>query len=74
MIGYVLRIYSGKYLIKADNDEQAKTKAQKMLDLMGDIHEITVLYHIREVAKFPAKPFKQEPRGPKELPLYYDNL
>ncbi|MBI2446733.1 MAG: hypothetical protein HYV51_02855 [Parcubacteria group bacterium] len=74
MIGYVLRIYSGKYLIQADNDEQAKIKAQKMLDAMGDIHEVTVLYHIREVAKFPAKPFKQELRDPEELPVYYDNL
>lgn len=74
MVGYVLRIYSGKYLVKADNDEQAKIKAQKMLDAMGDIHEDTALYHIREVAKFPAKPFKQEPKGLNNPPLYYDNL
>ena len=74
MVGYVLKIYSGKYLIKADNDEQAKIEAQRVLDSMGEIHEVTVLYHIREIAKFSAKPFKQELKDFKELPLYYDNL
>jgi len=67
MVGYVLKIYSGKYLIKADNDEQAKIKAQRVLDSMGEIHEVTVLYHIREIAKFSAKPFKQELKDFKEL-------
>ena len=74
MVGYVLKIYSGKYLIPADNDEQAQTEAQKLLDSMGEIHEITVLYHIKEITKFPAKSFKQELKGLNAPPLYYDNL
>ena len=44
MISYVLGIYSGKHLIQADNDEQAKIEAQKVLDSMGDIHEDVILY------------------------------
>jgi len=77
---YFLKIYSEEYLIKVSDDEQvkadeqARTEAQKVLDSMGDLHEDVTLYYIRVVTKFPAKPFKQEPRGPKELPLYYDNL
>ena len=70
---YTLRIYSGEYLIKADNDEQAKTEAQKLLDSMGEIHELTALYHIRVIAKFPAKPFKRELGELKDFNLY-DNL
>ncbi|KKS23447.1 MAG: hypothetical protein UV98_C0041G0005 [Parcubacteria group bacterium GW2011_GWB1_43_6] len=74
MVGYVLKIYSGKYLIPADNDEQAQTEAQKLLDSMGEIHEDVVLCHTRVVKKFPAKPFKQELKGLNAPPLYYDNL
>jgi len=74
MISYVLGIYSGKHLIQADNDEQAKIEAQKVLDLMGEIHENAVLYHIRVVTKFPAKTVQRELKDLKDLPLYYDNL
>jgi len=73
MVGYVLKIYSGKYLIPADNDEQAQTEAQKLLDSMGEIHEDVVLCHTRVIKKFPAKPFKREFKDLKDLPLY-DNL
>lgn len=76
MTGYVLRIYSGKFLIPADNDKQAEIEAKKMLDSMGEIHEDAVLYHNRVVTKFPAKPMSRELRDLKDLPLYdnyYDN-
>lgn len=76
MTGYVLRIYSGKFLVQADNDDQAKIEAKKMLDSMGAIHEDVVLYYTRVVTKFPAKPMPRELRDLKDLNLYdnnYDN-
>ncbi len=68
--GYFLRIYSGRFSIQADNDEQAKIEAKKMLDSMGAIHDDVVLYHTRVLTKFPAKPIQRELRDLKDLPLY----
>lgn len=70
MTGYFLQIYSGKFAVRADNDEQANIEAKKILDSMGAIHEDVVLYHTRAVTKFPAKPTPRELRDLKDLNLY----
>lgn len=72
MGGYVLKIYSGEYLIPADNDEQAEIEAKKVLDSIGELRESAVLCHTRVVTKFPHKLLKRELEDPKDFLLCDD--
>lgn len=51
---YVLEVGSLRYPIKADNDEQARTKAKKIVASLGALYADAILYYARTVERFPA--------------------